>query len=89
MEDNNTTEDLFQQTILVERITSKLKYMNAQLSEMAACGADYANKLISTFGHSLHKQLELFEKEMIELELSSTVENTQILPQDDADEQAN
>ncbi|KRZ92356.1 hypothetical protein T08_11340 [Trichinella sp. T8] len=73
MEDNNTTEDLFKQTILVE-----------------PCGADYANKLISTFGHSLHEQLELFEKEMIELELSSTVvENTQILPQDDADEQAN
>ncbi|KRX18913.1 hypothetical protein T07_14821 [Trichinella nelsoni] len=63
--------------------------MNVECFVSLACGADYANKLINTFGHSLHKQLELFEKEMIELELSSTVENTQILPQDDADEQAN
>ncbi|KRX72152.1 hypothetical protein T06_5384 [Trichinella sp. T6] len=81
MEDNNTTEDLFKQTILVE--------LNVECFVSLACGADYANKLISTFGHSLHEQLELFEKEMIELKLSSTVENTQILPQDDADEQAN
>ncbi|KAL1234620.1 hypothetical protein T4B_6693 [Trichinella pseudospiralis] len=82
-----TTEDLFKQTILMERITSKLKQMNAQLSEIAASGADYAHKLISTFGHSLHKQLELFEQEMIELELSAPAQNTEMLQQDDADQQ--